>query len=63
MFETQARYRCVFCGADNVADIDLSGGLEQEYIEDCEVCCAPNKIHIHFDDQNFRAAVTSELDE
>ncbi|KAA3619740.1 MAG: CPXCG motif-containing cysteine-rich protein [Calditrichaeota bacterium] len=63
MFETQARFICVFCGAENVADVDLSGGIDQEYIEDCEVCCAPNKIHIHFDEKYFRAVVTSDFDE
>ena len=63
MFETQARFKCAVCGAENLVDVDLSGGMEQDYTEDCEVCCAPNKIHIHFDKESLKAEVTTDFDE
>lgn len=30
--------------------LDLSAGLEQEYVEDCPVCCRPNVIHVEIDE-------------
>jgi hypothetical protein len=26
--------------------VDVSGGEEQKYVEDCPVCCNPNVIHV-----------------
>ncbi|MBC7785317.1 MAG: CPXCG motif-containing cysteine-rich protein [Burkholderiales bacterium] len=31
-----------------VIPLDQSAGHEQEYLEDCPVCCNPNVIHIEF---------------
>jgi hypothetical protein len=37
-------YTCPHCGEGVDTDPDPGGGLEQEYIEDCAVCCRPNRI-------------------
>lgn len=29
--------------------IDLTAGAEQEYVEDCPVCCRPNVIRVEID--------------
>lgn len=39
MLETQA-YECPYCGEPVEAVLDLSAG-DQQYIEDCPVCCRP----------------------
>lgn len=39
MLETES-YDCPYCGEPAEAVLDLSGG-DQEYIEDCPVCCRP----------------------
>ena len=39
-------YRCGYCGEENESLIDPSGGSEQEYTEDCTVCCRPNFLRI-----------------
>lgn len=44
--EFEASYRCDSCGEEIVVPIDLSAGEEQEYVEDCPVCCCPNVIHV-----------------
>lgn len=36
---------CPYCDETITLLIDCSGGGEQDYYEDCPVCCAP--IHIH----------------
>ena len=39
-----ALYHCPHCGEEVDTDPDPGGGDEQEYIEDCPVCCRPNRI-------------------
>lgn len=39
MLET-ANYDCPYCGEEVETTVDLSGG-DQEYFEDCQVCCKP----------------------
>jgi DNA replicative helicase MCM subunit Mcm2 (Cdc46/Mcm family) len=47
----EAGYVCPTCGEQIVVPIDPSGGSEQQYVEDCPVCCNPNVIHVElFDD-------------
>ena len=29
--------------------VDLSAGEEQEYVEDCPVCCRPNRLRVAID--------------
>jgi hypothetical protein len=33
-----------------VVPIDLSAGSNQEYVEDCPVCCCPNVVHVEVDE-------------
>lgn len=40
----QTGFQCSYCGQWNVTDVDESGGLLQEYVEDCQVCCQPNVL-------------------
>ena len=39
MLESQG-YQCPYCGEQVEALLDLSAG-DQQYIEDCPVCCRP----------------------
>lgn len=39
MLETETYY-CPYCGEQVETTVDLSGG-DQQYIEDCQVCCRP----------------------
>jgi Cysteine-rich CPXCG len=40
---------CQYCGVENAVWIDFTAGNKQEIIEDCQVCCRPNKILFHID--------------
>jgi hypothetical protein len=44
----EGRYICPTCGESIVVPLDLSGGAEQHYVEDCPICCNPNLIHVEF---------------
>ncbi len=46
----EASYVCDACGEEIVIPVDLSAGESQEYVEDCPVCCRPNKIHVEIDE-------------
>lgn len=43
-----ALYVCPHCAEEVDTDPDPGGGVDQEYIEDCPVCCRPNRILAHF---------------
>lgn len=42
--------QCPYCGEAIELLIDASGG-DEEYIEDCEVCCRPISIVLSVDDE------------
>jgi len=44
----EGAYTCPTCGETIVIPLDPSGGVEQQYTEDCPVCCHPNVIHVEF---------------
>ncbi len=46
--DDEGSYVCDACGEEIVIPLDRSGGQEQEYVEDCPVCCRANVIHVDF---------------
>ena len=38
--------QCPYCGEPLDLYVDEAGGIEQQYIEDCSVCCRPIEIRI-----------------
>ncbi len=46
----ESSYVCPTCGEQIVIPLDRSQGEEQQYVEDCPVCCNPNVIRVEFDD-------------
>lgn len=47
--QAEGTYLCESCGEEIVIPLDLSAGAEQEYVEDCPVCCCPNVIHVQLE--------------
>ena len=45
----EATYTCGACGEEIVIPVDLSQGDEQEFVEDCPVCCQANVIRVEVD--------------
>ena len=43
---------CQYCGEENQLWIDLTITADQDFIEDCEVCCRPNRILIKHDKED-----------
>lgn len=58
--ENTAEYSCAYCGEPNMSFVDLSAGVQQSYIEDCQVCCQPNVLYIEIDEQTLDIEINSE---
>lgn len=44
-----AGFQCAGCGEWNVTTVDESAGRNQNYVEDCQVCCKPNLLRVTYD--------------
>jgi hypothetical protein len=44
----EAEVWCPYCGERVSITLDQGGAGEQEYIEDCPVCCRPWNVHVSF---------------
>ena len=43
-----ALVHCPWCGEVNEIALDSGGGVEQDYVEDCQVCCRPWRVRVHY---------------
>jgi len=48
--EIDGRYVCPSCGEEIVVPVDASAGEDQEYVEDCPVCCAPVQLLVRVEE-------------
>jgi hypothetical protein len=51
---------CAFCFQKNSVFVDPSGGENQRYVEDCQICCQPNKLSIWWDELEECYSIDSE---
>ena len=47
-WDTEADVVCPYCGAGVTIGLDPSGGRDQTYVEDCQVCCQPWQVHLRY---------------
>ncbi|MBZ5719271.1 MAG: CPXCG motif-containing cysteine-rich protein [Acidobacteriia bacterium] len=55
-------FQCAGCGEWNPTSVDESAGREQSYVEDCQICCKPNLLHVRFDPVEQEFVITAELE-
>lgn len=46
--DTEATVYCPHCGEPNEVALDPGSGDEQEYVEDCQVCCHPWLMYVRY---------------
>ena len=46
--EISAVVLCPYCGEVNEIALDPGSGNLQEYVEDCQVCCQPWRVTVHY---------------
>ena len=61
--QNTSEYFCAFCGEENTTFVDISAGMIQRYIEDCQVCCRPNILYVNFDEDTLAVEITSDYEE
>ena len=44
----EATITCPHCGEAIEIALDAGSGARQEYVEDCEVCCRPWRVSVHY---------------
>ena len=45
---TEADVSCPHCGEPVTIGLDPGGGSQQNYVEDCQVCCQPWAVRVTF---------------
>jgi len=59
--DVSATVCCPCCGEMVEIALDPGGGPSQEYVEDCEVCCRPWRVRVHYvDDGTAEVSVAAE---
>ncbi len=60
--ETDELFLCAWCGESNEVVLDLTGGTEQSFVVDCEICCRPNllKVRVDVDEEVWSVEVSRE---
>ena len=61
--ETGATIICPYCAAMVEIVLDPGSGSAQEYVEDCEVCCQPWRVTVHYDGAGQAIVAVAPLDE
>jgi len=46
--DTSGVVACPYCGEPNVIGLDPGSGARQDYVEDCQVCCQPWRVSVHY---------------
>ena len=44
--EQHEEFSCPYCGESNTLLLDFTDGPQQEFVVDCEVCCAPIVVQV-----------------
>jgi len=61
--ETGSTVWCPYCGALVEIRLDPGGGAQQQYVEDCEVCCQPWQVRVSYGVDGEAAVEVTALDE
>lgn len=56
----EGSYDCPCCGEQIVVPVDVHAGEEQEYVEDCPVCCSPVLLCVRIDPDGCPSIVAKE---
>ena len=61
--ETEATVICPHCGEEVEITLDPGSGEEQHYVEDCEICCQPWQVTVHYGVDGRAEVTAAVLDE
>jgi hypothetical protein len=58
----ESSFQCAGCGEWNMTTVDPGAGSKQNYVEDCQVCCKPNVLHIEWHRDVGDFVIAAELE-
>jgi len=61
--DSEAEVTCPYCGEQLTLTLDPDGGLAQEYVEDCPVCCRPWRVQVSYDEEGAAEVVLEQADD
>lgn len=61
--ETDALVTCPYCGEPVEISLDPGSGDDQDYVEDCEVCCRPWRVSVTYNRSGEATVSISALDQ
>jgi hypothetical protein len=61
--DMDALVTCPYCGQPVEITLDPGSGDDQEYVEDCEVCCQPWRVSVTYDAAGEARVAISALDQ
>ena len=50
-YQEEQSFQCPYCASLNTITVDLTGGEEQHFTTDCEVCCRPIVVNLEVGDE------------
>jgi len=60
--DLDAEVACPYCGEVVTVALDPGSGDQQEYVEDCGVCCHPWRVQVHYDGTGAAEVSLSPID-
>jgi hypothetical protein len=61
--DTSADVICPYCGETNTVGVDPGSGDDQSYVEDCQVCCQPWRVSVHYRTDGTADITATALDD
>lgn len=61
--DTSADIACPYCGEANTIAVDPGSGGNQSYVEDCQVCCQPWRVSVHYRSDGTADVTATALDD
>lgn len=61
--DLEAVVSCPYCGESVELTLDPGSGPEQDYVEDCEVCCQPWQVSVRYDTEGHADVTVLPLEE
>ena len=61
--DTSGTVVCPYCGEENTVSLDPGSGEDQDYVEDCQVCCQPWRVFVHYREDGSADVTAAALDE
>jgi len=55
--------QCPYCGESLDLWVDETGGSSQKYVEDCQVCCQPWRVSVHYAEDGSAQVSATALDD